>query len=152
MKNEKNYFLYKDNKKGEMLYVEYEKMDGYHVAPKAKKQDAIAVNKIVFISPTLSEKLIRKKIEKKISYLLAKLNEIDEDQDPTGEGIRQTLVEAERFKLMLINKYIKYLGHTYGSLTLKKISIIINQLRYKLFMLKDISYQDTNTEFHGKGR
>lgn len=38
---------------------------------------------------------------------------------------------------MIISTYVKYLGNTYQSLTLKKIQIIINELRLKLYMLKD---------------
>lgn len=153
MKNEKNYFLHRDNTTGEMVYIEFDKLDGYHIAPKANKPDAISVNKIVFTSPTLSEKLIKKKIDKKITYLLAKLREIDEgDTDPTGTTIRDTLMEAERLKLMIINTYVKYLGNTYQSLTLKKITLIVNQLRYKLFMLKENDYENTYINNHGKSR
>ena len=69
MKKEKNYFLHKDQSTSELVYIEYNKMDGYNIVPKAQKKDAIEVNKIVFVSPTLSEKLIRKKIEKKNNLL-----------------------------------------------------------------------------------
>ena len=44
-----NYFISKDNKSGEIVYLEYDK-DGYKVTPKRKKEDAIEVNKIVFFS------------------------------------------------------------------------------------------------------
>ena len=59
----KNYFISKDNKNGEVVYLEYNK-NGYNVKPKVKKEDAIEVSKIVFVSPTLTEKLIKKKINK----------------------------------------------------------------------------------------
>ena len=150
MKKEKNYFLHKDQSTSELVYIEYNKMDGYNIVPKAQKKDAIEVNKIVFVSPTLSEKLIRKKIEKKITSLINALKEIDED--PSGDIIKKSLVEAERLKLMLINTYVKYLGNTYHSLTLKKIQIIINQLRLKLYMLKEKEYTYDYNELKGKGR
>ena len=50
-----NYFISKDNKSGEIVYLEYDK-EGYKVTPKRKKEDAIEVNKIVFVSPKLTEK------------------------------------------------------------------------------------------------
>ena len=50
----KNYFISKDNKNGEVVYLEYNK-NGYNVKPKVKKEDAIEVSKIVFVSPTLTE-------------------------------------------------------------------------------------------------
>ena len=60
MKNN-SYFISKDNNTGEVVYLEYNK-NGYKVSPKAKKEDAIEVNKIIFVSPDLTEKLIKKKI------------------------------------------------------------------------------------------
>ena len=79
--NKKNYLLEKNSKSGELLYLEYEKINGYNITPKTGVEDAIRVNKIVFVNPTLSEKLIRKKIDIRIRYLLNKLIEIDESGD-----------------------------------------------------------------------
>lgn len=157
---QKHYYLEKDLSTKEMIYLEYEKINnGYKVTPKAKKKDAISVNKILFVSPSMTEKLVRMKIEHKVSLLLKQLKEIDnmdEDDDDSGEVIRKSLVEAERLKLALLSTYIKYLGHTYQSLTLKKIQIIINQLRIKLYLLRDREYHYENLQFYdqkkGKGR
>ena len=65
------------------------------------------------------------------------LDNLDEDSSDAGDTIKKSLVEAERLKLMIISTYVKYLGNTYQSLTLKKIQIIINELRLKLYMLRD---------------
>ena len=132
--NRRNYYLRKDNKSGEILYLEYDKIEGYNVTPKTKLEDAVKVDKIVFVNPNLSEKLIRKKVEIKIRAFLKVLEEID--NDPSGgdeDGIKNSLMDAERLKLMLLNEYKKYLGNTYGSYSIKKIQIIINQLRIKLY-------------------
>ncbi len=130
-----NYFVSKDNKSGEILYLEFDKNKGYQVNPKVKKKDAIEVNKIVFVSPTLTEKLIKKKVELKISKLLNDLNTIDGDDDDGGIRVRDKLVEAERLKLNIINNYIKYLGKEYANLTLEKLEIIINGYRSKLYLI-----------------
>jgi len=149
MSESKKFYLEKDNKTKETLYVEFKDINGYKVKPKTKKIDAIEVTKIVFTSPTLTEKIIKKKLDYKIRYLLNELKTIDDD-DTTGDSIRKNLVEAERIKLALISTYAKYLGNTYQKLTLKKIQIIINQLRVKLYMLKDnTNYQVNKTS---KGR
>ena len=156
----KNYFLEKDGKSGEMLYLEYDKIEGYNITPKTKIEDAIRVNKIVFVNPTLSEKLIRKKIDIKIRHLLNKLNEFNDDGDDES-GIQNTLMEAEKLKMMIINNYVKYLGNTYQSLTLKKLQIIINQLKIKLYNqvnqkrmsnLKDLFYLDEEEQDERRGR
>lgn len=127
MKN--NFYIQKDNKTNDTVYIEFNEMDGYKVTPKIKKEDTIEVNKIVFVSKSLSEKIIKKKIEHKISYFLELLEEDDSDDGV----IKQSLMDAERLKLMIINNYTKYLGNTYQSLTLKKMQLIIEKLRYKLY-------------------
>lgn len=100
-----NYFISKDNKSGEIVYLEYDK-EGYKVTPKRKKEDAIEVNKIVFVSPKLTEKLIKKKIDHKLDKLLYELNLInidDEDNDSgNSEKIRDMLKEAEKFRLRIV--------------------------------------------------
>jgi len=130
-----NYFISKDTKSGEIVYLEYNK-DGYKVTPKAKKKDAIEVNKIVFVSPSLTEKLLKKKINSKISKLLLELNtfydEENDDSDTESTRVRNMLMEAERLKLNIINNYKKYLDGKYASLTLKKLQIIIDGYRSRL--------------------
>ena len=135
-----NYFISKDNKSGEIVYLEYDK-EGYKVTPKRKKEDAIEVNKIVFVSPKLTEKLIKKKIDHKLDKLLYELNLInidDEDNDSgNSEKIRDMLKEAEKFRLSIINNYTKYLGNRYITLTLKKMQIIIDGYKAKLYAIKE---------------
>ena len=126
-----NYFVKKNNKTSEIILIDYDQKDGYQINPKVKKEDEINVNKIVFMSPNLSEKLIRKNIDKRIEYLLNQLKIVDEDND---DGfIEKTLMDAEKLRIMIINNYVKFLGNTYQSLTLKKIQIIINELKIKLY-------------------
>lgn len=163
-----NYYLYRDRLSGEILYLEYDKvkpkkLKGYDITPKAKVSDAINVSKIVFINPSLSEKLIKKKIDIKIRHLLKQLEAIDEDPTGGDEGaIKQSIIEAERLRVMILNTYRKYLGNTYGSLSIKKIQIIINQLRIKLYNKanyqrfyntpNDLYYLDEEETKKGRGR
>ena len=134
----RSYSISRDEKSSESVYFEYDKIDGYQVNPKIKKKDSIEVSKIVFVNDSMSEKIIRKKIDKRIESLLLELKMIEESDGEDEDGIRKSLMDAEKLKVQIINNYIKYLGHTYGSLTLKKIQIIVNQLRYKLYMIKDM--------------
>ena len=158
-----NYYLHRDNLSGEILYLEYDKIKGYDITPKTKIEDAIRVNKIVFVNPSLSEKIIRKKIEIKIRYMIKKLEEFETDPSGGDEGvIKATLMDAERLKLTLLNTYRKYLGNTYGSFSIKKIQIIINQLRVRLYNkisqrrfyenMNDLYYLDDDEPMKGRGR
>lgn len=152
-----NYYVSRDNETKEIVYMEYNKIEGYKITPKTKKEDAIEVSKIVFVSPTLTEKLIKKKLELKLKHLLSKLNEIDDD-DSSGDAIIETLVECERLKLTIINNYLKYLGQEYANLSLKKLQLIINELRFRLFSIKQkqMNYlyfnEENNEEKKGRGR
>ena len=140
--NNKSYYVSKSRNKKETMYLELEKMTGYEVNPKVTKKDTIAVNKIIFVNSELSEKIIRKKIDKKINYLLKQLKLIEEDDSGDTGNIKKALLDAEKLRMQIINEYVKYLGHTYESLTLKKIEIIINKLRFKLYTIKEIEREN----------
>ena len=144
--DKKSYSLSRETQGNEVVYFEYDKVDGYKVTPKAKKKDSIEVNKIIFVNDSLSEKIIRKKIDKKINDLLLELKLIEED-GTDEDGVKRSLMDAEKLKVQIINNYVKYLGHTYQSLTLKKIQIIINQLRFKLYTMNDIRRYNNEFEY-----
>lgn len=139
MMDNRSYSLSRDEMKNESLILEYE---GYQVNPKIKNRDSIEVSKIIFVNDMFSEKIIRRKIDKKINYLLEQLRIIDGEDNPDEDGVGKCLMDAEKLRIQIINNYVKYLGHTYQSLTLKKIQIIINQLRFKLYTIKDIERQN----------
>ena len=159
---EKNYYLHKNNKTGEIVYLEYEKIKGYPITPKTKIENAIEVNKIIFVNPSFKEKLIRKKVEIKIRYLINLLEKMDEEG--TDEGtIKRTIIESEKLRMNILNRYIKYLGNTYGSYSVKKINLIVNQLKIRLYNLtmqkriinmynQNLYYLDEEEPLKGRGR
>ena len=137
-----NYFISKDKKNGEVVYLEYNK-EGYNVKPKVQKEDAIEVSKIVFVSPSLTEKLLKKKISNKISKLLLELNTTYDDEDDGGATrYRDKLLEAEKLRMMIINTYQKYLGKSYVALTIKKMQIIIDGYKAKLYEINTIRQRE----------
>ncbi len=153
-----NYFVERNHETDEVVYLEYDKIDGYEITPKTKMEDAISVKKIVFASPSLSSKIIKKKINNIITKLLEFIENIDDGTD--GESIRENLMKAEKLRVSIITKYIKYLGNNYSSLTLKKLELMVNKLENELYKkeIKDRyldylmynSYQENNNK--GKGR
>ncbi len=153
-----NFYIEKNKSTNETIYLEFDKLKGYNIKPKKQPDDAILVNKIVFVSPTLTEKLIRKKIDLQINKFLNAIKDYNEDDSDDESGIRKTLEDAERLKLNIITNYVKFLGNTYQSLTLKKIQIIINELRMKLYDIRERKQllmfyeQFKNTETRPKGR
>lgn len=153
-----NYFVERNHETDEVVYLEYDKIDGYEITPKTKMKDAISVKKVVFASSSLSSKIIKKKINNIITKLLEFIENIDDGTD--GESIRENLMKAEKLRVSIITKYIKYLGNNYSSLTLKKLELMVNKLENELYKkeIKDRyldylmynSYQENNNK--GKGR
>ena len=133
-----NYYIQKDKINGQTILIDFDKIKGYKVLPKTKKEDEIKVNEIIFINQSFSEKIIKRKINLKINHLLNILKEIEDTDDEAGSenAIRKSLEEAKRLRLAIINNYIKYLGSEYKGLTLKKLEIIIKELRTKLYLTK----------------
>lgn len=155
-----NYYLHKDGKTGSITYLEYDKIDGYKITPKTKVEDAIKVNKVIIVNPSFSEKIIKKKIDIKLRHLLNVLATIDEDGGGDEDFISKSLMDAEKLRTTVLNNYVKYLGHTYEVLTMKKLQVIINQLRIKLYNIRT-SKRSSNLEslyyldddiYKGKGR
>ena len=145
--NSTTYHISKTRKEKEIKDLDINKLNGYTVNPKIKEENAIKVDKIMFVDDNFSEKIIRKKIDSKIEYLLYKLKLIDNEDGSSG-SVNKSLMDAEKLRMQLINKYVKYLGHTYYSLTLKKIELIIDELNYKLYMneFKKENYYENEKE------
>lgn len=150
--NNKTYHISKTRKKKEAIDLKLNDLDGYKVKPRVKDKNMVGVDKIVFVDDELSEKIIRKKIDKKIDSLLEQLKLLEDDDDSNDGNVNRSLMDAEKLRVQLINNYVKYLGHTYYSLTLKKIEIIIDELKYKLY-LKEYKKQENlyyNNEKEGR--
>lgn len=130
----RSYYVSKSRKKRETRILELDRLEGYQVNPKVKEEDAIEVTKIIFVKPEFSEKIIRKKIDRKINYLLALLKKVEGDEGADNGTIRKSLMDAEKLRLQIINDYVKYLGNTYKSLTLEKLQLIIDRLKYNLYV------------------
>ena len=125
MGKEERFLVVKNKDSKDIKYFEYDKISGYNIKPNPnlKFQDAINVNRMILINPSLIEKMIDKKIKRKFDYLINLLSVVYENDDDTGTGLQLALDEAEKFRMELINKYKKYINEEKIELMLKKISI-----------------------------
>ena len=129
----KTYKIDRKSNSLDIVNLEYSNIDGYKIKPKVNKENTIKVENITFTNPTLIKKIIKKKINIKIKELLKELKDIEAGTNDSTGDIQKSLMKAEKLRIAIIEKYVKYLGNTYQSLCLNKIQIIINELRYKLF-------------------
>ena len=92
----KRYLVVKNKEDKAIKYFEYDKIEGFDFAPKKglKIEDAINVNKVVIINPTLVNKVAKKKVDIKFKKLLELLNIVFESDDETGTAYREALDEA----------------------------------------------------------
>lgn len=150
-------FLVIKNKDSKTIkYFEYDKLDGYNIHPKqnVKFQNAINVNKMIIINPTLIEKLVDKKIKHKFNNLINLLSFVYENDDATSDGLELALNETEKFRMELINKYKKYLSEEKQSLMEKKLEILEDEikLRMQYFLTEQMQREYSSSKSEGKSR
>lgn len=148
----KRYHIVKDKDDKSITYFEYDKLDGYDLSPKknAKIEDAINVNKIVIINPSLANKVAKKKIDLKFKKLVQLLNIIFESDDDTGTAYHQGLDELERLRQELVDKYKKYLEDSEYDTMDKKLGILEHEIKVRLFYLE--KKEEYFKEKEGKSR
>ncbi len=131
----RNYILIKKNKNKEIVYIDYDKLQGYKLTPRNKvKYEGILVNKLILIKPSFIEKILIKKTKRRLEKYLYYIINYIEDEDDTDK-IEIVLNELSRYKKMIENNYRIYLDKNYYNLLLKKINLIENELQEKLFIL-----------------
>lgn len=150
---DKKYFIVKDKNTNAITYFEYDKMDGYDLSPKkgVKIEDAINVNKVVIINPSLAEKVAKKKMDVKFRKLLQLLNIIFENDDDTGTTYNEGLNEVSKLRTELINKYRKYLIEEEFNLMEKKLDILERELKVRIYYLEQ-TYQENYERENEIGR
>lgn len=154
----RGYVISKNNKNKEMILVEYQNNIeiGYDVNPKNKykKRDTIDVTKVVFMSPTLIEKLLNKKIDKEYKKLLKLLSDIiaddSSDSDDTGKMVG-VLNKVELFKSIIRKKYSRFMTEEQTSKLLKRLNIMGKEIKKRIYEIEEEKmYQ---SEMHtGKSR
>lgn len=135
MGKEQRFLVIKNKDSKEIKYFEYDKIKGYNITPKnnVKFQDAINVNKMILINPSLIEKMVDKKIDRKFNYLINMMSVVCEnDSDDSGDGLYMALDEVEKFRTELCNKYRMYLNEEKQLLLERKIGILEDELKLRI--------------------
>lgn len=135
---DKRYHIIKNSEDKSITYFEYDKIEGYDMSPKknAKIEDAINVNKVVIINPSLANKVAKKKLDIKFRRLVELLNTIFESDDDTGTAYHQGLDEVERLRQELMDKYKKHLSDDEFDVMDKKLGILEHEIKVRIFYLE----------------
>lgn len=141
---------------GTSAQIDYKKMRGFQVRPKNKvPYEGVVVNKMLLIKPSFIEKVLKRKIKRKLDCYLQFIIKILDDTDDDDEGaIDIALNDLSRYRATIQNTYRVFLEKRYYDLLMKKITVIENELKTKQMYLR-ATYQDTYIEHEekkGKGR
>ena len=149
-KNLKNYLIVKDKDSKTISYFEYDKINGYNFYPKRSFKDSIDVNKMILVNPSMIEKVIDRKFNKRFERLLRFLGLVYEDGDSTGEGYKEALNEITRLRQEYNNKYRKYMGEEKAMLLEQKLNILEQEVKLRMEYKVDQYYDYENENEIGR--
>ena len=149
---EKHYSIVKEQYNGDKVCIDYSKIEGFKFKPRNNiNYGGVKVNSLMIIKPSFIEKLLKKKVKRKLdlylNYIIS-LMENSDDTDPTD--LRHALNDLERYKSIVEYKYNKYLDNKYITLLLRKINILENEIKAKMIYVNENTYDLEETK--GKSR
>ena len=144
---EQHYYVCKKGEDRQLIYLDYDKLKGFGFSPKNNvKYDGIVVNKMVIIKPSMIEKVLKRKIKRKLDlYLKLIIRFIESEDSDNGETLREALNDLSRYKNIIDYKYKKYLDEKYLKILFKKIAILEYELNSKLMNMVEYQYEEEKT-------
>lgn len=147
---ENTYTIVKETYNGEKVYIDYSKINGFRFTPKNSfRYKGIKVNSLLVVKPSFIEKLLKKKVKRKLDFYLNYIISIMDDEEDDGTGLNEAYNDLKRYKSIIEYKYRKYLDQKYINLLLKKIDILEHELKMKLMYFQEEYYE---LEERGKSR
>lgn len=140
------YLVNKTNRWNTIASLDYDKLLGYDVTPKnTRNYGGIIVNKLVIIKRSFIERILKKKIQRKLELYLKFLLDFIASDGEDGGALSEVLNDVTRYRDILNYRYRKYLGDKYIDLLLKKIDILEYELKVKQYNIME----NTNEEAIG---
>lgn len=149
--NKISFLLIKRNNFHDVHDFKYSTSNGFHFKPLNRvSYSGITVNKMVMIKPSFVEKVLKRKIQKRLEiYLRFIISIIDADDDDTDiTNLRAALNDLTRYKEIVKNKYMRYLDKKYAELLLKKIELLEQELKSKIVNFKMPEEKEIEEEYH----
>ncbi len=153
MPNKLNYLIIKRKNSEEIEYFEYDKLQGYDITPKTTFQDAIKINKMILIEPTLIETIIKKKVNSRFKKLLQLIQILLATDDDTGTNFKEALNQIDYHKQELYHKYQKHLKEEEFLLLKNKLDILEQQAKMQLYYQRqEPTFYEEKTEENRRSR
>ncbi len=128
-----SFLLKKDDKIDEITYMDYE-IKGYTFKPNGKSASKyIEVSHITLVNPSMIDGILTTKFNKKYRQLvMIVFNILQSSDEETTEGdIMIALDEIAKLRVIILNKYQKFLSHAKEEKFIKQLRILENELRAK---------------------
>lgn len=155
MAENRKYFVVKDRNDLSITYFEYDKVQGYDLHPRnVKIKDAIDVNQIVVINPSMMQKLALRKVDSKFRKLVKLLMFVlsDGNDDSTGGTYQEALNELSKLRTELFVSYRNKLREEDFEMFHKKLDLLEQELQMRFYYLQ-MSYPKEDVHTHeGKSR
>ena len=120
--------------------LDLENLDGFHFKPMNRiGYDGVKVKKMVMINSKFVEKVLKRKIQKRLElYLRFIISIIDSDDNDTDiTDLRAALNDLTRYKEIVKHKYQHYLDEKYAKLLLQKIELLEQELKNKIIYYQE---------------
>ena len=151
MKQDNRYILCRKNHNNEIVYLNYDKSGGFKFKPKNEIiYNGVKVNEMVIVNHGFIEKVLKRKIKKKLDVYLQFLIQLLDEDNETPTSLHYALNDLDRYKRTIINKYRNYLDKKYIDLLLKKIDVLERELKTK--MILNIQRNDMDEEYEQERR
>lgn len=132
----KHFIVAKSNNEQNMANINLEKLQGFSIKPKhGLKYDGIIVTRLNLLNSEFANKVIKRKVKKRLESYLKSLIDFLEDNDD-GESLRHALNDITRYKEIIKTKYDKYLEEKYKELLKKKIEVVEEEMKNKLLYMQ----------------
>lgn len=134
----KSYILVKKSTDKQIIYIDYNQLNGFKIKPQNKVEyDGIVVNRMIVIKPSYIDKLLKKKIKRRLDkYLQYIINIIEDSEDSDESNFKIALDDIARYKSIIINNYHRFLDEKYYNLLLKKVALLEKELKDKIVKVR----------------
>lgn len=145
----KKHILEKENKVvNEQINVSLN--DGLKLKPRnLDKYDVPNVDTIMFFNKSFIEKILHKKLVRKLNYYLKYILELLNDDSASGDTIREALNDLTRYKSIVEYKYQQYLDEKFLEQFMRQMDTLEKELKMRLLYQ---SFYDEPEETKGKSR
>ncbi len=115
-----------------------------------EKYNGPNVDSVVFFNQSFIEKLLKKKLARKLNYYLEHIMLLLNDDDASGDSIREALNDLTRYESIVEYKYQKYLDEAFLEEFYNQMMQLEKELKMRL-LYQSFTY-DEPEEKKGKSR